>query len=134
MLGPLPWLTVGFVAFPFAAKAFKLVHKRSLATLVALPHPGYEPGDNQPAPFEAGSFQQIDPLELGPNIFPFVISSISPRPIALISTISKDGIGNLSPYSYFNVMAHDPPVLATGHVRRPDDVPKDSLENILDTG
>lgn len=28
-----------------------------------------------------------------------------PRPIGWISTVSKDGIGNLSPYSYFNALS-----------------------------
>ncbi len=124
---PVPWLAglAGFVLFPLMAKIVKVVRKPDSSRLVALP-PGYEAGDEQPAPFGTDSFQQVDPEILGPNMYPFLISSITPRPIALISTVSKDGIGNVSPYSYFNIMAHDPPVLATGHVRRPADVPKDS--------
>lgn len=37
-----------------------------------------------------------------------VISAITPRPIAFISSQDKDGVVNVSPYSYFNVMSHDP--------------------------
>lgn len=37
-----------------------------------------------------------------------VISMVTPRPIAFISSQDKAGTVNVSPYSYFNVMAHDP--------------------------
>ncbi len=133
----LPWLAgglAGFVAFPLATRVIKLFRKPNPTKIVPLSNPGYEAGDRQPAPFETDGFQQVDPAELGAAMYPFIISSVTPRPIAFISTISKDGVGNLSPYSYFNVMSHDPPVLVTGHARRPADVPKDSLQNILDTG
>ncbi len=46
------------------------------------------------------------------------------------------GKGNLSPYSYFNVMSHDPPYVAIGCCRtrgRPNQM-KDSEQNILETG
>ncbi|GJP41018.1 hypothetical protein CLOM_g665 [Closterium sp. NIES-68] len=65
-------------------------------------------------------------------LYPLVISTVVPRPIAFISTLSKTGIGNLSPYSYFNAVAHNPPLLAIGHCWS-SGKPKDSLTNILDT-
>lgn len=37
-----------------------------------------------------------------------VISAITPRPIAFISSMDSKGVVNVSPYSYFNVMSHDP--------------------------
>jgi flavin reductase (DIM6/NTAB) family NADH-FMN oxidoreductase RutF len=37
-----------------------------------------------------------------------VISMVTPRPIAFISSQDAAGTVNVSPYSYFNVMAHDP--------------------------
>ena len=136
MSDPILWLgpLAGFLAFPVIKKVLSLAKKPNPTRIVALPNPGYEPGDKQPAPFEKDGFQQVDPAQLGAAIYPFIFSSVTPRPIAFISTVSKDGVGNLSPYSYFNVMSHDPPVLVTGHARRPADVPKDSLQNILDTG
>ncbi|CAI5472216.1 unnamed protein product [Closterium sp. Yama58-4] len=45
---------------------------------------------------------------------------------------SQTGVGNLSPYSYFNAVAHNPPMLAIGHCWS-SGKPKDSLRNILDT-
>ena len=53
-----------------------------------------------------------------------------------MSTQSSVGVGNLAPYSYFNVMAHSPPHVAIGFCasRLRSHGRKDSLVNILDTG
>jgi len=58
---------------------------------------------------------------------------IVPRPIGWIGSRSTDGVPNLAPYSFFNAMATNPPVLvfSTGVF---DGVIKDSLQNIRDTG
>lgn len=40
-----------------------------------------------------------------------VISSVVPRPIGFMSTVSEKGKVNLSPYSYFGAMGHDPPMV-----------------------
>ncbi|KAL6909069.1 hypothetical protein GGI43DRAFT_394526 [Trichoderma evansii] len=62
-----------------------------------------------------------------------LISAIAPRPIAFISTVSADGKSvNLAPYSYFNVLAHDPPTFAVGFGHPPTG-PKDSFINVCDT-
>ena len=37
-----------------------------------------------------------------------------PRPIAFICSQDAEGRVNLSPYSYFNAVAHDPPILVVG--------------------
>ena len=54
---------------------------------------------------------------------------IAPRPIGWISTISKDGICNLAPYSFFNAVASNPPyvMFASAGI-------KDSARNARDTG
>jgi len=58
---------------------------------------------------------------------------IVPRPIGWIGTTSTTGVPNLAPYSFFNAVATNPPVLvfSTGVF---DGVIKDSLQNIRDTG
>jgi len=58
---------------------------------------------------------------------------IVPRPIGWIGSRSTDGVPNLAPYSFFNAMATNPPVLvfSTGVF---DGIIKDSLQNIRDTG
>lgn len=54
---------------------------------------------------------------------------VVPRPIAWISTIAEDGVRNLAPHSYFNLVAHDPPHVVFGESTR-----KDTLANIEATG
>ncbi|KAM0452933.1 hypothetical protein ACHAO4_005352 [Trichoderma viride] len=62
-----------------------------------------------------------------------LISAIAPRPIALVSTVSADGKSvNLAPYSYFNVIAHDPPTFVVGFGNPPTG-PRDSFINVRDT-
>ena len=61
-------------------------------------------------------------------------SLIFPRPIGWISSISKKGIPNLSPYSYFNALADDPPqVMFSSGALTSSNGYKDSLTNILST-
>ena len=57
----------------------------------------------------------VDPEEIGGSaVYPLVISAVVPRPIAFICSQDAAGTVNLSPYSYFNAMAHDPPILVMG--------------------
>jgi len=59
--------------------------------------------------------------------------AIAPRPICFASTISKDGIINLSPFSFFNLFSSNPPVVVFSPARRlRDNTTKHSLENILE--
>ena len=61
-------------------------------------------------------------------------SLIFPRPIGWISSISKKGIPNLAPYSYFNALADDPPqVMFSSGAPTSSNGYKDSLTNILST-
>jgi flavin reductase (DIM6/NTAB) family NADH-FMN oxidoreductase RutF len=59
------------------------------------------------------------PAELKSAYF-LMISAYVPRPIALVSSISADGVGNVAPYSYSGCIAHDPPTLVVSCCRRPD--------------
>ena len=62
-------------------------------------------------------------------------SLVVPRPIGWISTLSRDGVVNLAPYSFFNGVATDPFVVmfAAGGVARPEPL-KDSRRNAEETG
>ena len=63
-----------------------------------------------------------------------MIGSIVPRPIAFVSTISKNGILNLAPFSYFNGVCSNPPTIMFAPGRRGyDGGIKDTLQNIQDT-
>lgn len=59
-------------------------------------------------------------------------SAIIPRPIAWVSTISKDGRHNLAPFSFFTGVSWAPPVLAFSAVNRADGTMKDTVKNILE--
>lgn len=80
---------------------------------------------------------EIDPYEEGRDVssnYKFLISSIVPRPIALISTKSKDGTTtNLAPFSYSQVINHDPPLFTVGFVGTLEKA-KDSLKNLAESG
>ena len=59
--------------------------------------------------------------------------SIVPRPIAFVSTISKDGNNNVAPFSYFNGVCSNPPTVMFAPARRGwDGKEKDTLTNIRD--
>ncbi|NKB20616.1 MAG: flavin reductase family protein [Alphaproteobacteria bacterium] len=57
-----------------------------------------------------------------------------PRPIGWISTISKDGVGNLAPFSYFNGLSYNPPFVMFSGGSRDDGTKKDSVLNAEETG
>jgi len=58
-------------------------------------------------------------------------TAVTPRPIGWISTTSETGVDNLAPYSFFNVVAVDPPVVMFAPVGRTD--LKDTPRNVQDT-
>ena len=61
-------------------------------------------------------------------------TAVSPRPIALASTVDAEGRPNLSPFSFFNLFSTNPPVLIFSPSRRVrDNTTKHTLENILET-
>ena len=62
-----------------------------------------------------------------------MVQLITPRPIAWVSSISKEGVTNLAPYSFFNGIGANPPSLLFCPVNRRDGSQKDSLLNVLDT-
>lgn len=60
-----------------------------------------------------------------------LLAGVAPRPIALASTIDKDGNPNLSPFSFFNVFSAKPPIAIFSPARRVrDNTQKHTLENI----
>ena len=60
-------------------------------------------------------------------------TAIAPRPIALASTIDKDGNINLSPFSFFNLFSSNPPIVIFSPARRVrDNTTKHTLQNVLE--
>lgn len=74
----------------------------------------------------------INPKELSvPKLQSYLQGAVSPRPIALASTIDKDGNVNLSPFSFFNLFSMNPPILIFSPSRRVrDNSTKHTLQNV----
>jgi flavin reductase (DIM6/NTAB) family NADH-FMN oxidoreductase RutF len=65
-----------------------------------------------------------------------LIGLVAPRPIALITSMNEEGQLNAAPFSAYNYVCTDPPIVAIGVANRPDGqfVPKDTARNIRRTG
>ncbi len=61
-------------------------------------------------------------------------SLVIPRPIAFISSLGANGVVNAAPYSFFNLMGDDPPILIVSMEQRAEGGLKDSARNILEAG
>ncbi len=72
----------------------------------------------------------LKPIE----VYKLLTGSIIPRPIALVSTVNNQGVGNLAPFSFFNGICSNPPCLMISVARKPDGGKKDTLINIEETG
>ncbi|VDB96176.1 unnamed protein product [Peniophora sp. CBMAI 1063] len=66
------------------------------------------------------------------DMYKMLSSAITPRPIAFVSTISSDGIRNLAPFSFFQMVSFKPPLVMVSCTLSPRR-PKDTRENILNT-
>ncbi|KAI5115004.1 hypothetical protein M0805_005286, partial [Coniferiporia weirii] len=67
-----------------------------------------------------------------PDMYRFLTSAITPRPIAFVSTLSASGEPNLAPFSYFSMVSHNPPMLSVSFTLSAAR-PKDTRENIKAT-
>jgi flavin reductase (DIM6/NTAB) family NADH-FMN oxidoreductase RutF len=68
--------------------------------------------------------------ELADRAYPIMASLVVPRPIALVTTVSPQGNVNAAPFSFFNVLGDEPPVVALAPSDRDDGTPKDTARNI----
>jgi flavin reductase (DIM6/NTAB) family NADH-FMN oxidoreductase RutF len=76
----------------------------------------------------------IDPKEIPlAKLVGYLQGSVSPRPIAFVSSINKAGHVNLSPFSFFNLFSMHPPILVFSPSRRVrDNTTKHTLENVME--
>lgn len=74
--------------------------------------------------------------ELNDHGLPYnpIKSLAAPRPIGWISTVSKDGVGNLAPFSFFNMLSYNPPFLMISAGCKEDGGKKDTVINAEETG
>lgn len=108
------------------------------------PQPTWAPGDGANpllTPADAAKTHvAIDPHAPGRapvNNYKLLISAVVPRPIAFVSTRSADGhTTNLAPFSYFQLVHHDPPLFVVGFASSIEGshASKHSLYNLQATG
>jgi hypothetical protein len=134
------------------------------ARVVPPPHPDWLPPQRQPMPAAAGdedgdkdaggsrppAMIEVDPSSTPKaEVYALCISAVVPRPIALVSSIGPGAVAdgtadeskrpptvNVAPYSYFNILSHDPPTVGIGMCRSSarGGARKDSFANIEATG
>jgi flavin reductase (DIM6/NTAB) family NADH-FMN oxidoreductase RutF len=77
---------------------------------------------------------ELDPQTLGTReMYEWMITTIIPRPIAWVSTISPDGVTNLAPFSFFQGVCARPPTLLFCPANDRRGNPKDTLRNVRET-
>ncbi|MFB7641820.1 flavin reductase family protein [Peribacillus butanolivorans] len=65
--------------------------------------------------------------------YKFLTGSIIPRPVALVTTQSETGVFNIAPFSFFNIVSSNPPMISVS-VQRKKGVSKDTARNAIETG
>ncbi len=75
-------------------------------------------------------FTRLDAAES----YRWLSSTVTPRPIAWVSTISAAGVANLAPFSFFQVICDDPPTLMVNVGLHAGHRIKDTVCNVLETG
>lgn len=75
------------------------------------------------------------PSDMNPSeVYQLMVSTIMPRPIAWVSTVSSDGVSNVAPFSFFNGVTASPPTLVFSAVNNRHGAKKDTVRNIEATG
>jgi hypothetical protein len=96
-------------------------------------HTTWTPGD----PLELPKFDMrsiaIQDLPMRDR-YKILVSAIAPGPIALVSTVTRGGLPNLAPISFFDGVGTTPPALMLSIVPRNSGAKKDALRNIEETG
>jgi flavin reductase (DIM6/NTAB) family NADH-FMN oxidoreductase RutF len=75
------------------------------------------------------AFPQLEPRER----YKLLCATIVPRPIALVTSVGRDGVVNAAPFSFFNVFSEEPPLIVLG-LQHKEGAPKDTTRNIAETG
>ncbi|EMD32882.1 hypothetical protein CERSUDRAFT_87608 [Gelatoporia subvermispora B] len=82
---------------------------------------------------ERAGFKVVDTSkEDSMKLYQLMISGIVPRPVAFVSSVSESGVENLAPFSWFNMVTHNPPVVSVS-VANVAGKPKDTAANVKAT-
>ncbi|MFC7440900.1 flavin reductase family protein [Laceyella putida] len=78
---------------------------------------------------------RIDPRKQSKtDNYKLLIGSVLPRPIAFVTSKGPNGAVNAAPFSFFNVLATEPPLVAFSCLRKPGGIMKDTARNIVEHG
>ena len=70
----------------------------------------------------------------GARAYKLLAGLVVPRPIALVTTVDERGRTNAAPFSFFNVMGTEPPMVVIAPSDRDDGTPKDTAANLILNG
>ncbi|KAL1406588.1 hypothetical protein Q8F55_008294 [Vanrija albida] len=103
------------------------------------PNPSFRPGGGLNSLPGADAFRPdskwrtLVPEEHGPmQVYKMLMGAISPRPVAFVSTVSSDGVRNVAPFSFFNVLSPYPVTIVVSFAHTEKGM-KDTTKNILET-
>ena len=83
----------------------------------------------------AAAFRSIDPAGIPvAEAYALLTGCVVPRPIAFVSSLSRAGVANLAPFSFFNAGGGNPPSLVFSTVTSGAGRDKDTLHNVRETG
>ena len=78
--------------------------------------------------------KSLDPKTLSDlENYKFLIGSVIPRPIAFVTTLSKTNVLNAAPFSFFNIVTSNPPLISVS-VQREKGMIKDTAQHAMDRG
>ncbi|GAA5923375.1 flavin reductase family protein [Sporobolomyces koalae] len=107
------------------------------------PNPDWQIGSGASFPADSkGTKSTESTFEINPDeiekgdkgkLYKMLISAVTPRPIAFVASVDRDGHGNLAPFSYFQMVAHDPPTIMVSFSHPSPTELKGTCENILTT-
>ncbi len=89
---------------------------------------------------QGSTVESKNPVEYDLSVMPssdayrLLTTLIVPRPIALVTSVNEEGVVNAAPFSFFNMIGSNPPVVAIGVGNKRSGEPKDTAANIARTG
>src|SRR5580658_11384390 len=91
-----------------------------------------------------GAILSLNPADCEPRqVYKLMTGIIVPRPVALVSTLDRNGVANLAPFSFFSGVGSNPPTvlfcpvvrtISTAASDAQPDLRKDTLRNVEETG
>ncbi|SFK26094.1 flavin reductase family protein [Celeribacter neptunius] len=83
----------------------------------------------------AAAHREFTPSDMAEgDVYKLLSGAVLPRPIAVVTSRSPEGIANAAPFSFFGILSHAPATVAIGIEPRPDGTRKDTARNIIETG